>query len=166
MKKPNPVTYVSKDIAKFDTRYPIVEEILKQTQKIDLDNLSSIKHIEIRERFDKLRNDRYKNDNRPPPPGIPTPTPGPKLPRTHSDDDDFFNLPSPSLLSYNFDSPYISPAPDPPPLPYYWNSSIKDEDDDMMMMISILTSLKKFGTNSKIFIKKRKHKRRRNKCIK
>ena len=65
MKKTNPLTYVSKDIAKFDTQNPIVEEILQQTQKIDLDNLSSIKHIEIRERLDQLRNDTYyKNDNR------------------------------------------------------------------------------------------------------
>ena len=78
MKKPNPVDYVFKDIAKLDTQNPIVDDILKQTQKIDLDNLSSIKDTEIRERLDKLRNDRYyKNDNRPPPPGIPTPTPGP-----------------------------------------------------------------------------------------
>ena len=64
MKKSNTVDYVFKDIAKFDTQNPIVGDLLKQTQNIDLDHLSSIKDIEIRERLDKLRNDRcHKNDN-------------------------------------------------------------------------------------------------------
>ena len=42
----------------------MVCDILKETQKVDLDNLPSIKGIEIREKLDKLRNDRYyKNHN-------------------------------------------------------------------------------------------------------
>ena len=133
MKKSNLVDYAFKDIGKFDTQNPIVGEILKQTQKIDLDNLSSIKYIKIMERLDKLWNDRYhKNDNRPPPPGISRPTPQPKPPRPprSSNDDDYFNLSSPPPRSYHFDSPYIPPAPDPPPLPYYRNSNIKVEDYD------------------------------------
>ena len=74
MKKLNPVENIFKDIAKFDTQNPVVRNILKQTQKIDLNNLPSIKDIEIRERLDKLRDDRcYKNDDGAPPPGIPPP---------------------------------------------------------------------------------------------
>ena len=42
----------------------------------------------------------------------------------------FFNLSSSLPPSYNFDSSYIPPAPDPPPLPYYRNSNIKVEDYD------------------------------------
>ena len=48
--------YIYKDIAKFDTQNPIVNDIIKPTQKLDLDTLLSIKDIEIRERLDKLRN--------------------------------------------------------------------------------------------------------------
>ena len=105
MKKPNPADYVFKDIAKFDTQNPIAGDILKQTQKTDLENLPSIKDTEVWERLDKLRNDRYKNDNRPAPPGITPPTPGPRPPND-DDDDNFFNLSSSQPPSYNFDSPY------------------------------------------------------------
>ena len=103
MKKPNPDDYVFKDIAKFDTQNPIAGDILKQTQKTDSENLPSIKDTEVWERLDKLRNDRYKNDNRPAPPGITPPTPRPRPP--NDDDDNFFNLSS-SQPPYNFNSPY------------------------------------------------------------
>ena len=96
------------------------------TQKIDLDNLSSIKDIEVRRRLDKLRNKwYYKNDNQPPPPGISPTTPRSKLPRLPNDENDFFNLPPPPSPSYNFNSP----APDPPPLSYRI-SNVKDEYED------------------------------------
>ena len=98
MKKPNPVDYVFKAIAKFDTQNTVVDDIIKQTQKIDLDNLSSIKDIEIKVRQigQIKRNDRYyKNDNQPLPPGISPPTPGPRPPRPPrppNDDDDFLTF--------------------------------------------------------------------------
>ena len=125
--------YIFKDIAKFDTQNPIVNDIIKQTQKLDLDTLPSIKDIEIRKRLDKLRNGRYyKNENWPPPWGFPPSAPGPRPPRLPlpPNKDDFFNLPSPPHHSYNFSSPYIPSAPDPPLLPYYSKSNIKDDDDD------------------------------------
>ena len=53
MKKLNPVEYIFKDISKFDTHNLIVGDTSKQTQKVDLDNLPSIKDIEMRERLDK-----------------------------------------------------------------------------------------------------------------
>ena len=131
MKSPDRVEYIFKDIAKFDTQSPIVGDILKQSQKVYLDNLPSIKDIEIRNRLDKLKSDRYyKNDNRPPPPGIlPPRAPRPRQPRPPPppNDDDFFNLPSRPPPSYNFDSRYIPSAPDPPPLS---RSNIKHDDDD------------------------------------
>ena len=34
MKKPNPVEYIFKDIAKFDSQNSIVGDIIKQTQKV------------------------------------------------------------------------------------------------------------------------------------
>ena len=132
MAKPNSEEYIFKDIAKFYTQNPIAADILKQTQKVDLDSLSWVKDIEIRERLDKLRNDRYyKNDNWPPLPGIPPP-PGPRPPRIlpPPNDNDFFNLPSPSPPSFNFGTRYIPLAPVLPPLPCYKRSNIKDDDDD------------------------------------
>ena len=53
MKKLNPVEYIFKDISKFDIQNLIVGDTSKQTQKVDLDNLPSIKDIEMRERLDK-----------------------------------------------------------------------------------------------------------------
>ena len=53
MKKLNPVEYIFKDISKFDMQNLIVGDTSKQTQKVDLDNLPSIKDIEMRERLDK-----------------------------------------------------------------------------------------------------------------
>ena len=53
MKKLNPVEYIFKDISKFDIQNLIVGDTPKQTQKVDLDNLPSIKDIEMRERLDK-----------------------------------------------------------------------------------------------------------------
>ena len=75
MKEPNPVNYVFKDIAKLDTQNLAVGELLKQTQKVGLDNLPSIKDIEIRKKLERLKNDSFNsgnnNNSRPPPPGIP-----------------------------------------------------------------------------------------------
>ena len=53
MKKLNPVEYIFKDISKFDIQNLIVGDTSKQTQKVDLDNLPSIKDTEMRERLDK-----------------------------------------------------------------------------------------------------------------
>ena len=150
MKKSNTVDYVFKDIAKFDTQNPIVGDLLKQTQNIDLDHLSSIKDIEIRERLDKLRNDRYyKNDNRPPPPGIPPPISEPRPPK---DDNDFLTFHLHHLLliilvHLIYHQLHI--------LQHCLIIGIKILRMKMMMMImiSILIFLKKADTNSKTFVK-------------
>ena len=63
-----------------------------------------------------------------------------------------FILTSPPPPSYNFDSPYIPPAPDPLSLPYYSKSNIKDNDGDYDFDINFpekkLTPTIKFLLNS------------------
>ena len=110
MKKPNPVDYVFKDIAKFDTQNLAIGDLLKQTQKVDLDNLPSIKDIEIRGILERLKNDSFysgnNSNNIPAPPGIPL-SPQPRPPG-----------PPPPPPNNGYDNNYfILPSPPPPPYP-------------------------------------------------
>ena len=81
MQKPNPVGFVFRDIAKFDTQNPIIGNLLNQiqSQKLTyeqvnqyLGKLPSVKDRETHERLEKLRdNVDIHTRNIPPPPSFP-----------------------------------------------------------------------------------------------